>query len=54
MHNFVNLRDFVLFFLPFSAVHWKHCNKQLLTTEHTEIVSVVPEWTEKSNDFSML
>lgn len=40
-----------------TTVRGNHCNEQLLTTEHTlEILSqpVVPDWMEKSNDFSML
>lgn len=39
-----------------AAMRGNHCNEQLLTTEHTEILSqpVVPDWMEKSNDSSML
>lgn len=39
-----------------NTMRGKHCSEQLLTTEHTEIVSqpVVPDWLEKSNDSKML
>lgn len=43
-----------LYCFSLSAVHCRRCSKQLLTTELAEMVSAVPERTEKSNDFSIL